>query len=125
MNIHQIEQFFYNEFGPIKTKFKIFELSLEEAQKSQDACVWHPGVYVWWVKSSVIRVGRHLTNSRKRALEHISSNTGGKFDQYASDPSLKVLLFNVIDPKDNHWVASLEIFFEKTLNPKIPSKRLG
>jgi len=88
--------------------------------------VWHPGVYVWWHSvNGVIKVGRHFTNSRKRAIEHINANTGGKMRDFASDNNTKIILFNVIDKEKIHWVAALEVFFERVLSPEIKAARLG
>lgn len=66
---------FTNEFAPIIHKINIIPLSIKEANDSDDERVWKPGVYIFWHKDKIIKVGRHLTNSRKRALEHIRDNT--------------------------------------------------
>ena len=43
----------------------------------------------------------------------------------ASDPQARLILFNVKDPMDNFWVAALEIYLERELNPEIASGRQG
>ena len=127
MNVEEINGLFEREFGPIKEKFHVLDpLSVEEARNSSADFVWHPGVYVWiHPEKGVIRVGRHLTNSRKRALEHIGANTGGIMAEIAQDPQTRIMLFNVIDPKQVHWVAALEIYFESQLNPLVKAGRHG
>lgn len=126
MNITDIKRIFEEEFSNISGKFEFIELRVTEAGDSKADYVWHPGVYLWWhPERGVVKVGRHLTNSRKRALEHVRANTGGVIKALANDPETKVLLFNVRDPNHHHWVAALEVFFEKQLNPTVRSGRLG
>jgi hypothetical protein len=122
----EIVKAFYQEFGIIKDVFEILELSVIEAPNSNAEYVWHPGVYVWWhPEHGVIRVGRSLDNSRKRAMEHIRDNTGGIMAELGADERTTVLLFNVIDRQKYYWVAALEIYLERVLSPKIPAGRQG
>lgn len=120
---------FTKEFAPIIDKFNIIPLSIEEAYNSNDETVWKPGVYVLWHNEKVIKVGRHLTNSRKRALEHIRDNTHNKEFEMSSlknsTDSCGVVLINCINDIHAHWVAAIEIFMEDNLNPIIKSKRKG
>ena len=120
---------FTNEFAPIIDKFNIVPLSIAEAYGSKDERVWKPGVYIFWHKESIIKVGRHLTNSRKRALEHIRDNTRNDMFEMSSlktstDPC-GVVLINCKDLKDYHWAAAIEIYMEDNLSLKIQSKRKG
>ncbi|HDD44297.1 MAG TPA: hypothetical protein ENG63_05495 [Candidatus Desulfofervidus auxilii] len=64
-------------------------------------------------------------NSRKRALEHIRDNTAGIMKEICENNDTILILFNVKDSKDIHWVVALEIFFERSINPLIKSDRLG
>lgn len=69
----------------------------------------------------VIKVGRHLVNSRKRASEHIRDNTRNEhleMKDLAIDPNtnIRILLINVKNPADAHWMASVDIF-RNILNP--------
>jgi hypothetical protein len=131
MKIPEIIDHFRVEFQPHDSKFEVFNLTVEEAQKEDSVYIWKPGVYVWFAQNEVIKVGRSFTNTRKRALEHI--NYGGKGTAYghwsiqelAKNPGTKILFFNLKDEKDKHWAAALEIFFESLLKPQIPSGRLG
>jgi hypothetical protein len=119
-----IKKIFLAEFSPLKEKFIIYNLSVDDAREPDETFVWHPSVYVWFHETDgVIRVGRSLDNSRKRALQHIKENTGGKIIGYSKDVRTKIILFNVIHTQDYHWAASLEIYFEDKLNPKIAARR--
>lgn len=125
-DIDDINKLFKNEFKTQASLFVLFNLSAEEAITSKEAFIWHPGVYVWWHPDrGTIKVGRHLTNSRKRALEHIQDNTGQIMQALGNDSKTRLLLFNVIDPDNKHWVGALEIFFELHLHPLIKSVKLG
>ena len=131
-NIHfnKCSQFIENNFQP-KDVTKNFELEY----------IVKPGVYVIWKElddsfpSNIIKVGRHLRNSRFRAFQHLDAyyadyDTKSLF----KDSEAKILLFNLIKTikdenkiiySDKHWAAALEIFFEENLHPIINSKRLG
>lgn len=109
-------------------KFIVIQETAATAGKSEKAFVWHPGVYVWINENRVIKVGRHLENSRKRALEHIRDNTN--FEEYQmvdlrDREDVVLLLFNLIEPSDFHWAAAVEMHLETVLKPAIRSKRLG
>lgn len=125
ISIDEVQDRFRNEFKDIANKFIIYNLSISEAKVSEAEHVWKPGVYVYWATNKVIKVGRHLTNSRKRALEHIRDNTGGSMHSLQEDPRVRLLLFNLKKKEDLHWAAALEIFFELNLNPEIRAGRLG
>lgn len=128
MTITEIKEEFYIEFGKIADKFTIIEEYLVNLSKSKKEYIYHPGVYVFCLEGNVIKVGRHLTNSRKRALEHIRDNTANGELQMASlkeNVQAKVLLFNLKNIEDYHWSASVEMFLERKLNPIIRSKRQG
>ena len=126
--INKINKIFNAEFGVIKEKFIFLDMKIEEAKESKQDFIWHPGVYIFYTKNEIIKVGRHLENSRKRALEHINegtknSNFNMKVDFKQEKDSL--LLINCIRKEDSHWVAAIEIYLEEQLNPKIKSKRKG
>jgi hypothetical protein len=123
MSIDEIRELFDHEFLAVKGKFMIFDLPLSKAPSEKDEFICCAGVYVFWHPNNVIKVGRHLKNSRMRALQHIQDNTAGLMRDLIHDSSVRLLLFNVIDPKNKHWVAALEIYFETTLGPEIRSKR--
>ena len=120
---------FIEEFTPILDTFNIIPLSIYQAYDSNDERVWKPGVYVFWHNEKIIKVGRHLTNSRKRALEHIRDNTQSKeFEMSSLKTSTEpcgVVLINCINDKHAHWAAAIEIYMEDNLKPIIKSKRTG
>lgn len=128
MDIETIKDKFEAEFQGIRDKFEDpLELDVQGARNSN---INKPGVYVIWNGTdSVIKVGRRLTNSRACALQHLAMPTRYKGDNAKTINSLdlnkvKIILFNVKNRDDKHWVAALEIFFELKLNPKIKAKRL-
>ena len=41
------------------------------------------------------------------------------------DEETRVLLFNLKESEDKHWVAALEVYFEEQLSPEVKSGRLG
>ncbi|MDC6390527.1 hypothetical protein PP182_17695 [Maribacter sp. PR1] len=128
MTLNDIIEEFKNEFGIISNKFVVIEEDLINLSTSGKKYVYHPGVYVFFLEGVVVKVGRHLTNSRKRALEHIKDNTKNNEFEMASlknNVKAKVLLFNLENPEDYHWSASVEMFLEKRLSPIIESKRKG
>jgi len=126
MDTTEVKNLFEMEFGTLRYKFEIYDLPLVEAEHSQAPYIWKPGVYVFWHPArAVIKVGRHFINSRKRAFEHLQDNTGGTMAALRNDREARLLLFNVKEPRDKHWVAALEVFFEEQLSPEIESGRLG
>lgn len=141
MNIkEEVVNVFQQEFGFLSKKFEIIDLlgnnrplDIETIKNlklpyPKKNLVWHPGVYVFIGNGTVYRVGRSLTNSRKRVLEHLTDRTSfnnvGVWD-IEDFPDKAILLFNLIDKEDIHWLAALEIFLERKYSPKIPSGRLG
>ncbi len=113
------------EFGALTDKFEVYDLPLATIPKDKTAGAANPGVYVYLSDDGVVKVGRHLTNSRKRAYEHIGANTGGTMKALLEDPSVRIALFNVASVADLHWVCALEVFLERNLSPAIRSARLG
>lgn len=128
MTIKNIHQIFQAEFKNIEHLFSIHELNLIEAEESKELFVYSAGVYVFHKDKQVIKVGRSLENSRKRALEHIRDGTqvpDFNMTTLKRDINATLILFNLIDKTKSHWAAALEMYFENTLNPIIKSKRMG
>ena len=126
MDITQVKYLFEKEFEALRNKFRIIDLSLVEAEISQELHLCMPGVYVFWHPvRGVIKVGRHFTNTRKRAFEHLRDNTGGVMAALKSNEGTRLILFNVKELKDKHWITAVEVFFEEHLSPEIKSGRLG
>ena len=128
-NVLQIRDIFNNEFLEIGKKFNIIELKIRDALENGNNDVNQPGVYVYWHPAhGVIKVGKSQSNSKKRALEHISDNTKNlkiSISEIAKDQQTMLLLFNIIDSKDLHWTLSLEAFMEWNIEPIIKSARMG
>ncbi len=117
-----------DEFGALAKRFQFHNIPLNQAREWEDKNVAMPGVYVFWtMDSGVIRVGRSYDNTRKRALEHLSANkgmgTGGMVSMLKGDDSDRLLLFNSDVQENRHWIAALEIYFERVLLPKVPPGR--
>jgi hypothetical protein len=126
LGIEEIKNTFRGEFGDVAKRFEVLDLSVEEARVNTAAPIGNPGVYVWWNRDmGVLKVGRHFTNSRKRAFEHERDNTAGEMADLIKSPNARLILFNVWNEKDIHWVAALEIFLESEVNPRIKSGRRG
>ena len=129
----EIIEMFEKEFASVRDLFKIIELRLDSAETDTNDAAAKPGVYVYWKNLEVLLVGRHLLNSRKRALEHVNVPKDKEYPmtKYKGNSDVYLLLFNVKEhaPKNGldyrHWVTALEIFFELRLDPEVPSRRLG
>lgn len=140
MNKTKIIEDFNSEFGFINNKFEIINLlennspmdykTIESLKlpNEKNNIVWHPGVYIFIGNNQVYRVGVSLSNSRKRVMEHLDVCTSGNgfsiwdINKY-SDKS--ILLFNVKNKDDRHWLLALEAYFEKILSPLIKARRIG
>ena len=124
MDASSIRRAFEREFWPVAGKFDQLTLSVSEANESQDLRVARPGVYVWVTGGRVFKVGRSLTNARKRALEHIRDNTGGALKELSLKEDTHLMLFTV-HQDDYHWPAALEVYLERVLDPEVKTKRQG
>ena len=133
MDREEIIKHFEEEFSFLGSEFSIIDTRLAEAgteydNDSEKKYIHHPGVYVFWSKGKVWKVGRSFYNSRKRALEHLSAGTakdGYELNSLEQDKEARILLFNLKDREKFHWAAALEVYFEKKLEPLIKSDRQG
>lgn len=140
IKLEEILALFKNEFKPVLDKFEIIQLlkgsepldtrviSKMTYDYEGNDIIWHPGCYVFYGNGKPYKVGRHLTNSRKRVMEHIEDNTGGKISELVKANDREIILFNVKDPKYCHWTAAVEIYMETVLREYelvIHSKRQG
>jgi hypothetical protein len=128
--LQKVKPIFESEFAPLSHKFVFIHSAIKEAYDFQQDGIANPGVYIFWKDNEIVKVGRHLTNSRKRALQHIRDNTRNEKIEMKDLPNLAsseagILFINCKDPQDYHWVAALEIFLEVNLDPLIKSGRLG
>ena len=123
--IDSIIKLFEDEFSSIKEKFTIIKLLsdgtdekrvLEEDEKIRDIkldYVHNAGVYVFYGNGSPYRVGRHLTNTRLRVLQHIKENTGDeKFNikQLDNFDDREVILLTLSNPRTNIGLQPLRYF---------------
>lgn len=136
----QIIDAFASEFGFVKDKFLLIDLLANNSPMDYETIqylklpsddyniVWHPGVYAFIGNNELYRVGVSMRNSRARVMEHLAAETSmdghcvWDIDQY-SDKS--ILLFNVKNPVDRHWLLALEAFLETKFQPKIKAGRIG
>lgn len=140
MTKQEIIEIFYEEFSFVKDKFEIIDLLENDSPMDSNTIrhlelpstdyniVWHPGVYVFFGNKNTYRVGVSIINSRARVMEHLVAGTSKNgysiwdINEY-SDKS--ILLFNVKEIKDRHWLLAMEAFLEETLKPLIKSGRIG
>ena len=125
----EIKEIFDSEYSWLKRRFVISCLSVEAAWDNSDLDINKPGVYVFWDGRKVIKVGKHQINSKFRACQHLNPNNPknsadmdmSKLNRAATE----LILFNVKDNKDIHWLLGLEYFLEKKLEPRNRSLRNG
>jgi hypothetical protein len=131
---------FKTEFHFVQDKFEIMDLLANNSPMDYDVIdslrlptseyniVWHPGVYVFLGNNSVYRVGVSMRNSRGRVMEHLIANTSTDVHSIwdiAEHDDGSILLFNVKDVADRHWLKALEVYLECKFTPHIRSKRIG
>jgi hypothetical protein len=131
---------FESEFGFLRDKFEMMDLLSNgspidysvidnlKLPSEENNLIWHPGVYFFIGDNSLYRVGVSLNNSRARVMEHLEACTNSpthgiwdidKFDDKA------ILLINVKNKSDRHWLLAIEAFFEINFQPKIRALRIG
>ena len=136
----QLLQSFEQEFGFLKEKFEIMNLldnnSPMDYETIKNLClpsdenniVWHPGVYVFIGNNLIYRVGVSMNNSRLRVMQHLEAGTAKDghciwdIDQFENK---SILLFNVKNKSDKHWLLALEVFLETQFQPLIRAGRIG
>lgn len=126
--MNEVYSTFEREFGLIQDKFRFISISVGEARNSTERLLTNPGVYIYWKELDIVKVGRSFTNSRKRSLEHIRDNTRNEIiemQSLESEEKCGIIYINCLDKEDYHWIAAIEIYLEKRLNPIIKSRRTG
>jgi hypothetical protein len=128
------------EFSFIKHKFEIIDIlsnnspmdyqTIEYLKLPSDEynIVWHPGVYAFIGNNELYRVGVSMRNCRARVMEHLyaaTSKDGYSVWDIDKHADKSILLFNVKDKSDRHWLLALETFFETNFSPKIKAARIG
>lgn len=123
-----VKRLFESEFSALTDRFHTIEMFIHAARYDGSSEVNAPGVYVFWHPTlGVVKVGKSQSNSKKRALEHLRDNTKKGDVEMAKlgEDVTKILLFNIINAKDLHWILSLEAFLEWNAKPIINSARMG
>lgn len=138
--IDEIIDKFEQEFYFLMNRFEIIDLLANSTPMDREIInglklpsefnnlVWRPGVYLFIGNNEIYKVGVSMINSRRRVIEHLDDNTSRNgisvwdINNY-NDKS--ILLFNIKEDKDKHWLLALEAFFETTFTPKIPAGRIG
>ena len=136
----QMIEAFEQEFSFIKDKFEIMDLLANDSPMKNEVIeylklpsndyniVWHPGVYAFLGNNIVYRVGVSMNNCRAKVMQHLDDYTTkdnyciwdiDKFDDKS------ILLFNVKNKDDRHWLLALEVFFENKFKPLIKAGRIG
>jgi hypothetical protein len=131
---------FKSEFSFIEDKFEILDLlgnneaidydTIEMLKLPSDDynIVWHPGVYMFLGNDSVYRVGVSMNNSRYRVMQHLEAGTSANgfcvwdIDKYADK---SILLINVKERVNRHWLLAIEAYLEFKFEPHIKAKRVG
>lgn len=131
---------FKQEFSFLQEKFEIMDLLANGSPMNWDTIntlrmpthdyniVWHPGVYVFIGNNCIYRVGVSMSNSRARVMEHLRDWTAKDghciwdIDNY-EDKS--IILFNVKNAADRHWLLALETYLEIKFKPLIKAARIG
>lgn len=129
ISLSEVKNKFSKEYSSLKLKFNVLELNIDNALNNGTEEANRPGVYVYWhPEHGVIKVGKSQSNSKKRALEHIRDNTHNSNISMNTLPNKKetiLLLFNINNNSDLHWLLSLEAFMELNTYPVIKAGRIG
>ena len=128
--VENIVQRVETEFGSKAGLFDPILVRMDRRKGDEFDATKRAGVYVYICEpDTCLKVGKSHLNASKRALEHCIDNTKSKdgtilmADHLDSDKTY-MLVFALKD-KSKHWVLALEYYLEKTLKPRIPSKRNG
>lgn len=131
---------FKNEFHFIQDKFEILDLLDNNSEMDSKVIevlklpsnvyniVWHPGVYLFLGNNSVYRVGVSMNNSRGRVMEHLeacTSKNGHSIWDINKHDDKSILVFNIKDKSNRHWLLAIEAYFEEKFKPLINAGRIG
>lgn len=114
-----------DEFLHLKDKFELNEME-KSVNKTDDKykIATKPGVYIICCENEILKVGRHFENAAKRAFEHFRDNTSS-INEKIENKTTMIYIYNSKNIEDDFWLASLELYLENKLKPKIKSKRNG
>lgn len=131
---------FKQEFSFITDKFEIIDLLANNSPMDHEVIeylklpsdnyniVWHPGVYAFIGNNQLYRVGVSMQNSRARVMQHLEACTaknGFCIWDIADYDDQSILLFNVKNKEDRHWLLAIEAFLEIKFLPLIKASRIG
>lgn len=136
----QLIHAFESEFNFIKDKFELIDILANNSPMDYETIeylklpsednniIWHPGVYMFIGNNEIYRVGVSMRNSRARVMEHLNAETSKDgYCVWDIDKFLdkSILLINVKEKSDRHWLLAIEAFLETRFNPKIKAGRIG
>jgi hypothetical protein len=131
---------FQKEFHFVQEKFELMDLLANNSPMDYDVIdniqlpseqyniVWHPGVYVFIGNNTIYRVGVSMRNSRWRVMQHLeacTSKNGYCIWDIEKCEDKSILLFNVKNISDRHWLLALEAYLEDQFSPLINASRIG
>ena len=102
MEIKKIIDAFKSELSALIGKFDYMDLNGVAIRESQDPSIARAGVYIFYKDGEVFKVGKGLSNARKRALQHFGDNTGKIMKELDGDSELHLLLFTVDKRENEH-----------------------
>lgn len=136
----QLIESFSKEFSSISDRFEIIDLLANGTPMDYKTIeclklpsvnyniVWHPGVYAFIGNNSLYRVGVSMHNSRARVMQHLEACTaknGFCIWDIEKFEDRSILLFNVKNKGDRHWLLALEAYLESEFIPLIRAGRIG
>ena len=130
--IEEIVKSVHEEFGSKADLFKPILLRMDALDCAEFEATKSPGVYIFIHEDSgCLKVGKSHTNASKRALQHCGNDNTSSTDGTIQMAQLRLsdktymLIFALQKEDSMHWVLALEHYLEKTLSPRITSKRNG
>ena len=129
--VETIVQSIRTEFGSKAEQFVPIVIRMDALKGAEFDATKSPGVYVFLHEDSgCLKVGKSHSNASKRALEHFRDNTSSKdkaiqMAQLDQSDKTYMLIFALQRAENLHWILALEHYLEKTLKPRITSKRNG
>jgi hypothetical protein len=130
--IEDIVKSVHEEFGSKAELFKPIALPMNALNCADFEGTKTAGAYVFVHEDmGCIKVGKSHSNASKRALQHCGSDNTSSGDGTIQMAQLRLsdktymLIFALQKEDSMHWVLALEHYLEKTLSPRITSKRNG
>lgn len=131
LSIESIVQSVDAEFGDKAKLFTPIALPMNALNCAKFEATKAAGVYVFLHDMECIKVGKSQSNASKRALQHCGTDNTSSGDGTIQMSKLLncdrtlLLIFALQNEESMHWALALEHFLERTLKPRISSKRNG